>query len=127
MDGVSYVWNAANGRNKMTDSIDPTIPPEHTDYRIEAITNALMDHRHSWTTQTDDGIVFDVSLAAIVAVAAIEQSIENDEFSGRICRHMCHEAQQEDDIEAIRMYAEEFPEYKPLVEQLVLMIRDEGV
>lgn len=108
----------------MTD--DGTTPTEHDDYRIMAISDALMEHRHAWTTHTDDGVAFDTSLAAIIAVAALEQSMEDDEFTGRICRHACHKAEQEANVEAIRVYADEFPEYKVMAEQLVLMIMDEG-
>jgi hypothetical protein len=105
---------------------DPTTPGEHDDYRIVAISDALTEHRHSWATMTDDGIAFDTDLAGIIAVAAIEASMEEDELTGRICRHVCHDVEREDNIKAIRLYAEQVPEYKVLVEQLVLMIMDEG-
>lgn len=105
---------------------DPTTPDEHIDYRIMAISDALTEHRHSWVTQTDEGIAFDTDLAGIVAVAAIEAAMEEDEMTGRICRHLCHDVEREDNIRAMRFFAEEEPEYKVLVEQLALVIMEES-
>ena len=109
----------------MTGMMDGTTATGHDDYRITAISDALLEHRHSWATKTEEGIAFDVELAAVIAVAALEVEYEEDTTLGRICRHACHQSEQESNISAMRLYAEQFPEYKVMVEQLVLMIMDE--
>lgn len=100
---------------------DPTTPAPH-DYRIMAISEALLEHSESWTTKTDDGIVFDTELAAVIAVAAIE--MWNEERQVRACRHACHEAERDDNIRTIREWCD-YTGQKQLGEEIVTMMMDE--
>ena len=97
--------------------------PADEDFRITAVSEALLEHTDLWTSRAGDGVVFDTELAAVVAVTAIEKAKEERELE-RECRYACHQHEQGDMIGAIRRYAEQNPEYRVMAEQLVLMVMD---
>lgn len=81
---------------------------ESIDPRIEAVSSALLTRRDMWVTLADGEVQFDTDIAAIVALAALDDFLSATD--GDYCRWDCHTDERQEVLRQIDAFAEESPD-----------------
>lgn len=91
----------------------------HIDPRIEAVSEALMDHHLEWLDQSDDEVLVNAEEAARIAIVAIDNY---EQFDPEYCRWACHADEQNSVVRLLNEYWRSMELPVELLEQLVALV-----
>lgn len=81
---------------------------ESIDPRIEVVSSALLEKRDLWVSLIDGEIAFDVDIAGIITLAALDNYLSGTDTD--YCRWECHIDERQEVLQQIDAFAEESPD-----------------